>query len=128
MNMTRQDLDRARIYWFARALSDGTLTLNRAGYYYVALNFSLLFITLLGLAAFLSMAAQPQRNASAVSDLASYLPASDAIVIVDVKRMLNETMPAILAAYQAGATTREVGERYGLAHSSVNKLLKRRKR
>ena len=52
-------------------------------------------------AAFLSGAAQPQRNASAVSDLASYLPASDAIVMVDVKRMLNETMPAILAGDSA---------------------------
>jgi hypothetical protein len=27
-------------------------------------------------------------------------------------------------AYQGGATTREVGQRFGLAHSSVNKLLK----
>jgi DNA-binding transcriptional regulator LsrR (DeoR family) len=31
---------------------------------------------------------------------------------------------AIVAAYQDGATTRELGERFGLAHSSVNKLLK----
>ena len=39
-------------------------------------------------------------------------------------RLSDETVAAILAAYQDGATTREVGERFGLAHSSVNKLLK----
>lgn len=40
------------------------------------------------------------------------------------QRLSNETTTAILAAYRAGATTREVGERFGLAHSSINKLLK----
>ncbi|MGY1651782.1 helix-turn-helix domain-containing protein [Geodermatophilus sp. SYSU D01119] len=40
-------------------------------------------------------------------------------------RLSDETVAAIVDAYQAGATTREVGERYNLAHSSVNKLLKR---
>ena len=40
------------------------------------------------------------------------------------QRLTDETVAAVLAAYQAGATTREVGERFGLAHSSVNKLLK----
>ncbi len=33
-------------------------------------------------------------------------------------------MAAVVDAYEAGATTRDVGERFGLAHSSVNKLLK----
>ena len=42
------------------------------------------------------------------------------------QRLSDETVAAILAAYQAGATTREVGERFGLAHSSVNKLVKER--
>ncbi len=40
------------------------------------------------------------------------------------QRLSSETLAAILATYEAGATTREVGERFGLAHSSVNKLLK----
>jgi DNA-binding transcriptional regulator LsrR (DeoR family) len=31
---------------------------------------------------------------------------------------------AILATYQAGATTRDLGGRFGLAHSSINKLLR----
>jgi hypothetical protein len=42
------------------------------------------------------------------------------------QRLTDETVAGILTAYQAGATTREVGERFGLAHSSVNKLLKQR--
>lgn len=41
------------------------------------------------------------------------------------QRLPNEEIAAILAAYDAGATTREVGEQFGLAHSSINKLLKR---
>ncbi len=40
------------------------------------------------------------------------------------QRLSDETVTDILAAYQAGATTREVGQRFGLAHSSINKLLK----
>lgn len=40
------------------------------------------------------------------------------------QRLSDDTITAILAKYEAGATTREVGERFGLAHSSVNKLLK----
>ena len=42
-------------------------------------------------------AGQRQRAVPALpSNVASYLPASDAIAVVDVKRMLNETMPSIL--------------------------------
>ena len=45
----------------------------------------------------LSLAEQRQRpSAPAPSNTASYLPASDAIAVVDVKRMLRETMPSIL--------------------------------
>jgi hypothetical protein len=40
------------------------------------------------------------------------------------QRLSEETVEAILDVYRAGATTREVGERFGLAHSSVNKLLR----
>jgi hypothetical protein len=41
------------------------------------------------------------------------------------QRLSEETVTAILAAYQAGATIRAVGERFDLAHSSINKLLRR---
>lgn len=44
---------------------------------------------------------QRQRTARPAADTASYLPASDAVAIIDVKRMLNETMPSILASDQA---------------------------
>ena len=41
--------------------------------------------------------AQTRRPAPPAStNVGSYLPASDAIAIVDTKRMLNETMPRIL--------------------------------
>jgi hypothetical protein len=57
--------ERARVYWFMSALADGTRVLNRVGYYYVALNFCLLFITLLGVACFLSLAGEVFRAGSA---------------------------------------------------------------
>src|SRR5437763_1400752 len=46
----------------------------------------------------LSLAGQRQRPSAPAppSNVASYLPASDAIAVVDVKRMLNETMPGIV--------------------------------
>jgi hypothetical protein len=60
---------RARVYWFMTALSDGSRGLNRVGFYYVPLNFCLLFITLLGVACFLSLAAEVFR-AGSVRDVA----------------------------------------------------------
>jgi hypothetical protein len=41
------------------------------------------------------------------------------------QRLSDETLAEILAAYAAGATTREVGERFSMSHSSVVELLKR---
>lgn len=41
-----------------------------------------------------------------------------------LQRLSEEVVKEIVAAYHAGATTREVGERFGLAHSSINKLLR----
>ena len=40
------------------------------------------------------------------------------------QRLSDETVADILAAYQAGATTREVGHRFRVAHSSINKLVR----
>ena len=39
------------------------------------------------------------------ADALSYLPASDAITLIDVRRLLNETMPGILAGDQAKLAT-----------------------
>jgi hypothetical protein len=57
----------ARVYWFMRDLGDGRRTLNRVGYYYVALNFALLFTTALGVSCFLSLAAEVLRSGTADS-------------------------------------------------------------
>src|SRR5689334_13682295 len=43
--------------------------------------------------------AQRQRtSAAATSDVGNYVPASDAIAVINVKRMLTETMPMILGS------------------------------
>lgn len=42
----------------------------------------------------------------------------------NLQRLPADKVEAITAAYQAGATTREVGASFGLPHTSVNKLLK----
>ena len=59
-------------------------------------------ITIISLVSSLTFGGQRQKTAPAAPpNIASYLPASDAIAIVDVKRMLNETMPSILGSDQA---------------------------
>ena len=50
--------------------------------------------------------AQTSATTAAPPALAlSYLPASDAIVLIDVRRLLNETMPSVLAGDQAKLAT-----------------------
>ncbi len=56
------------------------------------------FIVVLLLALSASVAAQPRRPAGTAAPITAYLPASDAVAIIDVKRMLNETMPSILGS------------------------------
>jgi len=59
-------------------------------------------ITIITLVSSLTFGGQRQRTTAAEpANIASYLPASDAVAIVDVKRMLNETMPSILGSDQA---------------------------
>jgi hypothetical protein len=59
-------------------------------------------VTIITLVSSVTFGGQKQKPAAAApSNIASYLPASDAIAIVDVKRMLNETMPSILGSDQA---------------------------
>jgi hypothetical protein len=54
------------------------------------------FIVVLLLALSSAASAQRRRSAAPASAVTSYVPASDAVAIIDVKRMLNETMPSIL--------------------------------
>ena len=59
-------------------------------------------ITIITLVSSLTFGGQRQKTTAAEpANIASYLPASDAVAIVDVKRMLNETMPSILGSDQA---------------------------
>ena len=56
-------------------------------------------IAIISLVSSLTFGGQRQKTAAAApSNIASYLPASDAIAIIDTKRMLNETMPSILGS------------------------------
>lgn len=41
---------------------------------------------------------RPKTTAAAPMAIASYLPASDAVAVIDVKRALNQTMPSILGS------------------------------
>jgi hypothetical protein len=59
-------------------------------------------VTIITLVSSLTFGGQKQKpTGAAPANIASYLPASDAVAIVDVKRMLNETMPSILGSDQA---------------------------
>lgn len=59
-------------------------------------------VTIITLVSSLTFGGQKQKTtATAPSNIASYLPASDAVAIVDVKRMLTETMPSILGSDEA---------------------------
>src|SRR5436190_24013748 len=44
-----------------------------------------------------SLAPAPSANAATPADALSYLPASDAIALIDVRRLLNQTLPRIHA-------------------------------
>lgn len=59
---------------------------------------SIVFASLLIVIGASALLGQRQRAGAASVDVASYLPASDGIAVIDVKRMLNETMPSILGS------------------------------
>jgi hypothetical protein len=64
-------------------------------------RFNALFVvTLIILISSFTFVGQRRKPAPAPpsSNIASYLPASDGVAIIDVKRMLNETMPSILGS------------------------------
>ncbi len=71
---------------------------------------------------------QRQRTTiAATSDVASYLPASDAVAIIDVKRLLNETMPSIVGSdpaklAQANAEVDKFKERTGIDPRSFDRV------
>ena len=62
-------MDKARVaelYWFMSLSEEGARVLNRAGYYYVALNFVLLFVALISAAAFFSLTVEVFRSGKGI--------------------------------------------------------------
>jgi hypothetical protein len=77
--------------------------------------------------AFSAVAAQTRKPAAPPAAITSYLPPSDAVAIVDVKRVLNETMPGILGGdpaklAQANAEVDKFKELTGVDLRSVDRL------
>ena len=89
-----------------------------------ALGFASLLIVLLSSA----LVGQRQRaTAATTSDAANYLPMSDAVAIIDVKRLLNETMPSILGndpakLAQANAEVEKFKTRTGIDPRSFDRM------
>jgi len=88
------------------------------------LGFASLLIVILSSA----LVGHGQRTTPApTSDAANYLPASDAVAIIDVKRLLNETMPSILGndpakLAQANAEVEKFKTRTGIDPRSFDRV------
>lgn len=67
-------------------------------------------------------------SAPVVSDVGNYLPASDAIAVIELKRLLNETMPSILGSdpaklAQANAEVDKFKTRTGIDPRSFDRIV-----
>jgi hypothetical protein len=88
---------------------------------------SFAFAALLIVAGSSLLLGQRQRTAT-TPDIASYLPASDAVAIIDVKRLLNETMPSIVGSdpaklAQANAEVDKFKVRTGIDPRSFDRVV-----
>src|SRR5438309_4328413 len=86
-----------------------------------------LFVVTLVLVSGLSAHA-PFANTGLVADALSYLPASDAIALIDVRRLLNQTLPRILAQdpaklAQANAEVEKFKARTGIDPRSFDRVV-----
>ena len=75
-----------------------------------------------------SFAHPTAANAMAAADALSYLPASDAIALIDVRRLLNQTLPRILAQdpaklAQANAEVEKFKARTGIDPRSFDRVV-----
>ena len=75
-----------------------------------------------------ALSGQRQRPAAATPAVGDYLPASDAIAVIDARRMLNETMPAILGSdpaklAQANAEVDKFKTRTGIDARTFNRVV-----
>jgi hypothetical protein len=89
---------------------------------------SLAFASLLIVILSSALVGQRKRTTAApTSNAANYLPASDAVAIVDVKRLLNETMPSVLGndpakLAQANAEVEKFKTRTGMDPRSFDRV------
>jgi len=86
-----------------------------------------LFVVTLVLVSGLSAHA-PLANTAMVADALSYLPASDAIALIDVRRLLNQTLPRILVQdpaklAQANAEVEKFKARTGIDPRSFDRVV-----
>src|SRR2546422_391609 len=75
-----------------------------------------------------SLAHAPAANAATAADALSYVPASDAIALIDVRRLLNQTLPRILAQdpvklAQANAEVEKFKARTGIDPRSFDRVV-----
>src|SRR5438309_3083502 len=75
-----------------------------------------------------SLAHEPSVNSATVADALSYLPASDAIALIDVRRLLNQTLPRILVQdpaklAQANAEVEKFKARTGIDPRSFDRVV-----
>lgn len=89
-----------------------------------SLGFASLLIVILSSAL---VGQRKSTTAAPTSDAANYLPASDAVAILDVKRLLNETMPSILGhdpakLAQANAEVEKFKTRTGIDPRSFDRV------
>jgi hypothetical protein len=91
------------------------------------INTSSLIVLLLLISATVVTAQGRKPVTPPASSITSYLPASDVVAIVDVKRMLNETMPSILGGdpaklAQANAEVDKFKTKTGVDLRSINRV------
>ena len=93
-------------------------------------SIALAFVLVALLSGFGSGAPQrkPPANAVQPADPLSYLPAADGIALIDVRRMLNETMPRIMAGdlaklAQANAEIEKFKTRTGIDPRSFDRVV-----
>src|SRR6266481_8506700 len=71
---------------------------------------------------------KPANNSALPADVLSYLPPSDGIALIDVRRLMNETMPRILAGdpaklAQANAEVEKFKARTGIDPRSFDRVV-----
>ncbi len=93
-----------------------------------SLTLASLIVTLVFVFSSGSLAHPPSANAATAAEALSYLPVSDAIALIDVRRLLNQTLPRILAQdpaklAQANADVEKFKARTGIDPRSFDRVV-----